>query len=141
MGGGTRYSLLFPSKLKIILDGSTHFFQEPDEAWAWLESYRTGTMGGKHVERKSTRRRGKKRHSQDSTGSQRVTIHTNQQAHQGKRVVLQGAASLIEGRSSDEGQRSGPETLDRGDFSDVGSATSVMEELLHVTPQTSDDIV
>ncbi|KAJ1187423.1 hypothetical protein NDU88_004199 [Pleurodeles waltl] len=49
---GLRYSLLFPSKLKIILDGTTHFFQEPDEAWAWLESYRAGTTCPKQVERK-----------------------------------------------------------------------------------------
>ncbi|KAJ1139071.1 hypothetical protein NDU88_005448 [Pleurodeles waltl] len=59
---GLRYSLLFPSKLKIILDGTTHFFQEPDEAWAWLESYRTGTMGTKHMECKPSQRRGKRRH-------------------------------------------------------------------------------
>ncbi|KAJ1138494.1 hypothetical protein NDU88_004877 [Pleurodeles waltl] len=30
---GLRYSLLFPSKLKIILDGARHSFQEPDEVW------------------------------------------------------------------------------------------------------------
>ncbi|KAJ1113493.1 hypothetical protein NDU88_001736 [Pleurodeles waltl] len=49
---GLRYSLLFPAKLKIISDGTTHFFQEPDEAWAWLESYRAGTISTKQVERK-----------------------------------------------------------------------------------------
>ncbi|KAJ1097487.1 hypothetical protein NDU88_002605 [Pleurodeles waltl] len=136
-----RCSLLFLSKLKIISDGTTHFFQEPDEAWAWLESYCAGTIGPKQVERKQPRRRGKRRRTRDSAGGQQVTKPTNQQAHQGKRAALQATASLMEARSSDDGQRLEPETLDRGDSTDVESMASVVKELPHVTPQTSDDIV
>ncbi|KAJ1161739.1 hypothetical protein NDU88_002220 [Pleurodeles waltl] len=46
---GLRYSLLFPSKLKVILDGTTHFFQEPDEVLAWLGAYRRGPTDIKQV--------------------------------------------------------------------------------------------
>ncbi|KAJ1203958.1 hypothetical protein NDU88_007739 [Pleurodeles waltl] len=97
-------------------DGTTHFFQEPDEAWAWLESYRGGTIGPKQVERKHPRRHGKRRHTRDSGGGHQVTKPTNQQAHQAERAALQEAASLMEMRSSDDGQRSELETLDRGDL-------------------------
>ncbi|KAJ1207558.1 hypothetical protein NDU88_002949 [Pleurodeles waltl] len=98
-------------------------------------------MGAKHIECKPPRRRGKKRHPRDSTGSQRVTKPTGQQAHQGKRAALQAPASLMEARSSDEDLGSGPEPLHKEDSSDIDSAVSVMEELPHVTPRTSDDIV
>ncbi|KAJ1143629.1 hypothetical protein NDU88_009935 [Pleurodeles waltl] len=98
-----RYSLLFPSKLKVILDDTTCFFQEPDEAWIWLESYSAGALGTKHMDCKPHQRRGKRRYPRESTGSQRVSKPTCQQAHQGKRVALQVAASLTEAKSLDEG--------------------------------------
>lgn len=29
--------LLFPAKLKVIFQGTTQFFQTPDEAWSWIK--------------------------------------------------------------------------------------------------------
>lgn len=40
---GLRYSLLLPVHLKIMLDSNTHFSDSLEEAWNWLEAYRTGT--------------------------------------------------------------------------------------------------
>ncbi|KAJ1129592.1 hypothetical protein NDU88_007959 [Pleurodeles waltl] len=106
----------------------------------WLESYRAGTTGPKQVEREQPRRRGKRRHSKDFLGDRQVTKPTRQQAHQGKRAALQ-AASLTEARSSEDGQRSDPESLNGEDSTDVESVPSVAEGLPHMTPQTSDDII
>ncbi|KAJ1139586.1 hypothetical protein NDU88_005955 [Pleurodeles waltl] len=90
-----------PALLNIILDDTTHFFQEPDEAWPWLETYRARTVGAKRTEHRSPGRRGKRRHTRDSTGGQHVTKPTRQQALQGKKAALQTAASLMEARSSE----------------------------------------
>ncbi|KAJ1144650.1 hypothetical protein NDU88_010947 [Pleurodeles waltl] len=49
---GLRYSLLYPSTLKDILDGDTYFFQEPDEVWAWVEAYHKGHTDFKQTEHK-----------------------------------------------------------------------------------------
>lgn len=34
---GIRYMLLFPVKLKVIFQDTTHFFQSPEEVWSWIE--------------------------------------------------------------------------------------------------------
>ncbi|KAJ1166401.1 hypothetical protein NDU88_006805 [Pleurodeles waltl] len=83
----------------------------------------------------------KRRHTRDSLGDRQVTKPTSQQAHQGKRAALQAVASLTEARSSEDGQRSEPESLNGEDSTDVESLSSVVEGLPHVTPQKSDDIV
>ncbi|KAJ1151473.1 hypothetical protein NDU88_004253 [Pleurodeles waltl] len=57
---GLCYFLLFLSKLKVILDGVTHFFQEPDEVWTWLEAYHKGHTVIKWMEHKQPRRWGKR---------------------------------------------------------------------------------
>ncbi|KAJ1138489.1 hypothetical protein NDU88_004872 [Pleurodeles waltl] len=138
---GLRYSLLFPSKLKMMLDGATHSFQEPDEVWTWLESYRAGSTDPKQVECKQPRCCDKRRHTKDFLGDWQVTKPTSQKVHQGKRAALQAAASLMEARSFEDGQRLEPESLNGEDSMDVESMPSVAEGLPHVTPQTSDDIV
>ncbi|KAJ1208806.1 hypothetical protein NDU88_004189 [Pleurodeles waltl] len=73
-----------------------------------LESYLAGTAGPKQVDRKQPQRRGKRRHSKDSLGDRQVTKPTRLQEHQGKRAALQAAPSLMEARSSEDGQRSEP---------------------------------
>ncbi|KAJ1175657.1 hypothetical protein NDU88_000944 [Pleurodeles waltl] len=115
--------------------------KELDEAWAWLQSYQAGTTDPKHVECKPPRRRSKRRHTRDPLGDRWVTKPTSQQAHQGKRAALRAVASLMEARSSEDGQRSEPESLFGEDSTDVDSLSGVVEGLPHVTPPTSDDIV
>ncbi|KAJ1203981.1 hypothetical protein NDU88_007762 [Pleurodeles waltl] len=41
---GITYALLFPYRLKPMVDGTIHFFQDPEEAWAWL----AGTISIRH---------------------------------------------------------------------------------------------
>lgn len=42
---------MFPACLRILLDGTTHYFDCPNDAWDWLEDYKcehpkTGSPGG-----------------------------------------------------------------------------------------------
>ncbi|KAJ1149524.1 hypothetical protein NDU88_002331 [Pleurodeles waltl] len=129
------------AKLKAILDGVTHFFQEPDEVWTWLEAYHKGHMDIKRMEHKQPRRQGKRRHARDSQKDRQVTKPMSQQAHQGKRAALQAAASLMEARSSEDGLRSEPESLNGEDTTDTESRISGLEGLPHVTPHTSEGII
>ncbi|KAJ1126416.1 hypothetical protein NDU88_004823 [Pleurodeles waltl] len=114
---------------------------EPDEVWAWLGAYRRGPIDIKQVEHRQPRRRGKRRHAKDSQKDRQVTKPTRQQARQGKRAALQTAASLTKARSSEDGQRSEPESLNGKDSTDIESMTSVTEGHPRVTPQTSVDIM
>ncbi|KAJ1154591.1 hypothetical protein NDU88_007337 [Pleurodeles waltl] len=93
------------------------------------------------MEHKQPRRRGKRRHARDSQKDHQVTKPRSQQAHQGKRDALQAAASLTEVRSSEDGLRSEPESLNGEDTTDTESRISGAEGLPHVTPQTSDGII
>ncbi|KAJ1142590.1 hypothetical protein NDU88_008904, partial [Pleurodeles waltl] len=138
---GLRYSLLFPSKLKVILDGTTHFFQEPDEVWAWVGAYRRGPTDIKQVEHRQPHRRGKRQHAKDSQKDRKVTKPTSKEACQGKRAALQAVASLTEARSSEDGRRSKPESLNGEDSTDIESMTSMTEGLPQATPLTSVDII
>ncbi|KAJ1100542.1 hypothetical protein NDU88_005624 [Pleurodeles waltl] len=138
---GLRYSLLFPSKLKVILDGNTHFFQEPDEVWALLEAYHKGSADITQMDHKQPRRRGEKRHIRVASKDLQVTKPTNQQACQGKKAALQAAASLTETKSSEDGLRSEPESQNGEDSTDTESNISGAEGLPHVTLQSLEDII
>ncbi|KAJ1180852.1 hypothetical protein NDU88_006067 [Pleurodeles waltl] len=128
------YSSMFPSKLKITPEDNTHFFQEPDEAWAWHDMYHADTDGGKNTEHKPPRRRGKRRHTRDTAENKQVTKPTQQQACQGKRVALQAAAYLAEVRNSDKELGSGLDPLDIGESTDENSVVSAIEGLPQVSP-------
>ena len=39
---GIQYALLFPARLRLMLDGESHFYSSPQEAWDWLEVHRAG---------------------------------------------------------------------------------------------------
>ena len=34
---GLKYALLFPARLRVILDNKSYFFTEPSDVWNWLE--------------------------------------------------------------------------------------------------------
>ncbi|KAJ1205813.1 hypothetical protein NDU88_001239 [Pleurodeles waltl] len=40
---GLQYSLIFPTKLRIVLDGATHNCDDPEVAWEWTKAYKAGT--------------------------------------------------------------------------------------------------
>ncbi|KAJ1163355.1 hypothetical protein NDU88_003814 [Pleurodeles waltl] len=40
---GLTYSLLFPTRLKILVNGVSFFFPEPTDAWDWVEQHRDET--------------------------------------------------------------------------------------------------
>ncbi|KAJ1142382.1 hypothetical protein NDU88_008708 [Pleurodeles waltl] len=100
-----------------------------------------GSTDLKQAERRQPRRRGKRRHTKVSLDDRRMTKPINQQASQEKRAALQAADFLTEVRSSEDGQRLEPESLNGEDSTDIESMTGVAEGLPHVMPQTSDDIV
>ncbi|KAJ1186288.1 hypothetical protein NDU88_003071 [Pleurodeles waltl] len=76
------------------------------------------------MEHKQPRRRGKRRHARDSQKDRQVTKPMSQKVHQGKRATLQAAASLMEARSSEDGLRSEPESLNGEDTTDTESRIS-----------------
>ncbi|KAJ1155998.1 hypothetical protein NDU88_008723 [Pleurodeles waltl] len=78
---GIRYALLLPSKLK-IWNGRTHFCLSPEEAWFWLESYRTGREDQNLQEPPTTRGWRKRRRSGDRPRRDRVLQPTQMQASQ-----------------------------------------------------------
>ncbi|KAJ1157449.1 hypothetical protein NDU88_010161 [Pleurodeles waltl] len=77
---------MFPSKLKIMLEGQTQFCQDPNEAWVWLETYQMGTDKAQNEEPGSSWHRGKKRRTRGLVGNTRVTKPTQQQTSQGKKA-------------------------------------------------------
>ncbi|KAJ1170011.1 hypothetical protein NDU88_001892 [Pleurodeles waltl] len=81
---GIRYALLFPSKLKIMWDGHTHFCLCPEETWSWLETYRTGKDDQNLREPPPARRRKKRSCSGDRPLRDKVLGTTKTQASQGK---------------------------------------------------------
>ncbi|KAJ1099848.1 hypothetical protein NDU88_004943 [Pleurodeles waltl] len=95
----------------------------------------------KQVEGRQPRRRGKRRHTKDSQKDRQVTKPNSQQARKGKKSALRVPASLTEARSSEDGRRSEPESLNGEDSMDIESMTGVTEGLPQVTPQTSVDII
>ena len=42
---GIQYALMFPARLRIMVDGDSRFYTEPQAAWDWLELYKSGKDG------------------------------------------------------------------------------------------------
>ncbi|KAJ1109575.1 hypothetical protein NDU88_006935 [Pleurodeles waltl] len=118
-----------------------HSEEEPDEAWMWLETYRTGTVGAKHMERRPTL----------ATWQEKTYMGFHEWPARDKAHTARGSPGEEGGASgsslTDGGEKHrwgpwvGPAFLDGGDSSDVDFVVSVMQKLPHVTPLTPDDIV
>ncbi|KAJ1160495.1 hypothetical protein NDU88_000997 [Pleurodeles waltl] len=48
---GLGYSLLFPAKLPVLANNTTHFFATPEEVWSWLEGFSGHTNRTTRLER------------------------------------------------------------------------------------------
>ncbi|KAJ1218626.1 hypothetical protein NDU88_006204 [Pleurodeles waltl] len=58
-------SLVFPAKLRIIQDGTTHFCNTPEEPWTWIEAYR---MGASHPPPKTQTRESRRKSRRKTRG-------------------------------------------------------------------------
>lgn len=83
-----KYMMLFPAHLKVIAEGKPWFFVTPDEAWVWLEGWRTA---GKR------RDRGPRQSPEQS--NERRDLPTGR----GPGSPLQGLKSLAEGGDTPSG--------------------------------------
>ncbi|KAJ1186150.1 hypothetical protein NDU88_002933 [Pleurodeles waltl] len=98
---GVRYALLFPSKLTIMWEGKTHFCQTPEEAWAWLESYKGGKDDCAGNEPSAAGHHRNRRRSKDRTVTDRLVRPTQLQVTLEQRAAIQTTASLTELPASD----------------------------------------
>ncbi|KAJ1089061.1 hypothetical protein NDU88_002214 [Pleurodeles waltl] len=138
---GIWHTLLFPLKLKIMWDGNTHFCLSPEEAWSWLETYRTGRDDQNSHELPLTRSWRKRRPSGDQPRRDRVLRPMKTQANQGKQAAIRGATSLTELPTSDKDRTSHTEAGEMEDSSDHESVVDPLGGLPHVTRQTPEDII
>ncbi|KAJ1099997.1 hypothetical protein NDU88_005087 [Pleurodeles waltl] len=136
---GIRYSLLFPSKLKIMLDGHSHLCQAPDKALAWLESHTSGLIDHDLSGPLVLQRRRKRRSSRDRVQEEGMTKPTLQQVIQEKRAALQAAASLTESGHSGREKSDNPDVPESEDASDLDSMVSTLEGAPHMMLQTTSD--
>ena len=140
-----KYALLFPARLKIMLDGKSHFFDSPSEAWSWLE-LREPTISAdsatewRRVSRKKRSPRAR-RDGKERAGPSRAP--TDSQRAKDRSALLQTTAILTQSPSNPP---SNPPATPRNSSSDTESSTSChsITSVSHgpkVTPQTADDIL
>ena len=136
-----KYALLFPARLKIMTDGKSHFFDNPPEAWSWLEQREPTISADSAMEwhRISRKRRspGARRDGRGRAGPSRAPPYS-QQARD-RSALLHTTAILTQSPAST------PATP-RSSSSDTESSASrhSITSTSHgpiVTPQTADDIL
>ena len=136
-----KYALLFPARLRVSINGKTHFFDSPVEAWSWVERYTPAALTGpvddwqrtSHKKRRPAARRG----GIDRLGPSRSPSIRQQTID--RRSALQSA---VEFTSAAEESPTTPLK------SSSDTESSVSHHSLHslslgprVTPQTADDIL
>ena len=118
---GIQYSLRFPAKLRIMLDGSTHIFFTLAEAWDWLETYkREGSQapnGGfkPHCYRKNTRR------SPSFASKPKKPNRTQTEGDKLDAILTTASITNLELLDSDNGTTTGAQSED--DASDLTSCS------------------
>lgn len=140
---GIQYSLMFPARLQVTLDGKTFFHNDPDEAWSWLETYRAGTdgKGGTREQTAETSRpyrtRRTRRRRPGTQGPS--TMQTETEKEKERSAALQAVTEISQASGATllgvtDSEKGTAET--DSDGTDAGSVT-----LPHVTPRTADEIV
>ncbi|KAJ1145146.1 hypothetical protein NDU88_011438 [Pleurodeles waltl] len=128
--------MLFPAKLKIITNNDTLFFTSPQQAQEWLDTLGTTGQGSRgrtaHPLKESCSKK-----EQPLDGSALLC----DQALQEREDTVRAAEALR--REGSTLTRSSDLQSDRESFSDGASYSSLdaMENLLRVTPGTSDKII
>ncbi|KAJ1202044.1 hypothetical protein NDU88_005847 [Pleurodeles waltl] len=125
-----------------MCDGHTLFCLSPEEAWSWLETYRTKKDDQNlHEHPHPARRQKKRRRSGDRPHRDRVLGPTKTQASQGQQTAIQAAVSLGESPASDKDKISHTDAGETEDSSDHESIMDPLGDLPHVIPQTAKDII
>ncbi|KAJ1162936.1 hypothetical protein NDU88_003400 [Pleurodeles waltl] len=131
---GIQYSLLFPARLRVILEGHTTFLQTPEEAWKWLETYmaegNTGTQLGQALRQDHRRVRRKLNRSHPRMRP------TPAQKELDRQAALEAAALLQWATSADEVSRG---ESDHQSYS-IDSDSHHSDAAPQVTPWTADDL-
>ncbi|KAJ1197173.1 hypothetical protein NDU88_001035 [Pleurodeles waltl] len=140
---GISYTLLFPSRMKLMVDGNTHFCQDPEEAWARREKYKSGMDRSQLESAENTQRRKGRRRSRSRAQRNWLTKPTPILSEEEKLLVLHAAASLTETNVSDkeEEERSDTDHDTDARLSDSDSQARTPEDYPHVMPQSSEDII
>ena len=130
-----QYALMFPARLRVIVDGTTVFFNDPKEAWSWLEHYRkgrSGTMSTKEesITSKRQRRRGLKR-------SQKAIRPTRMQAERDKKAAIRAAEGMNGQKRGTESEGGATGHTTSGSDSETTPQNGVLRG---VTPRTADDL-
>ena len=133
---GIQYSLMFPARLKVMLDGNTTFFNEPEEAWSWLELYRKGEVGPMSTKNgfKTARRPGRWGAGQTHDTRRPTRLQTEAD----KRAAIRAAEVMNVQRSGAESEGSARAVASSG--SDSESTIHQNEVLSGVTPRSADDL-
>ncbi|KAJ1169742.1 hypothetical protein NDU88_001633 [Pleurodeles waltl] len=111
------------------------------EAWSWLETYRTGKDYKNLREPLPARRRKKRRRSGVRPHRDRVLGTMKTQASQGNRAAIQAGTSLAESPTSDKDKISHTDAGETEDSLYHESVVDPLGDLPHVTPQTAEDII
>ena len=131
-----QYTLMFPARLRIMVDGNTTFFADPNEAWDWLELYKYSRDGlsASASEGKAPKRSRRKR---DNSGW-RMNRPTRSQTDQDRKAAIKVAGSLGEQRV--ETGTDGEATDHTASGAESAVAAALGETLPGVTPRTADDL-
>lgn len=132
---GLQYSRLFPARLRI----STHFCDSPEEAWDWLEAYRSGTGKSGRPLWETAGRTGLRRSQRTRRRRQEAGKPTASQTEAERMAALQAVAEL-------SGKRDMHSTVDTDsgrdkEQSDTEESETGSVSLPQVTPGTADELV
>ena len=133
---GIQYALMFPAKLKIMVDGKANFFVEPREVRDWLELYRKGRDAPPAPAQDKSEWTAPKPKRKKQVWTSRKPTRT--QSEREKRAALRAAGSLTKGKSHGDGDEDPPEQMTSGTESDPMEVLG--ETLPGMTPRSADDL-
>ena len=90
---GIKYALMFPAKLRVTLDDSTHIFFTPAEAWDWWETYKAG--GGDEVIDRSRRAEGHSKRKRSGSRRRGTKGPTQEQVKKDQQRAIKMAADHV----------------------------------------------
>lgn len=129
---------MFPACLRILLDGTTHYFDCPNDAWDWLEDYKcehpkTGSPGG---DCPATSRAAEWLRRCTRKGSSKKPTPSQTEERAG---ALRAVAGLLGSQGSTLGDEAGSPKESEGSETDASISSSV--KMPDVMPRTADDII
>ena len=140
-----RYSLLFPARLRVEAQGKTHFFEDPQHVWDWLESIGHGADSPPPEEEADSSRSAaepgrRRRPRMKRRMYPKSTPHLEQMIKE-RQESLRAAESLTVHRSPERiGTDSDTSASDKGSYATWPSSIDG-NTLPRVTPQSVDELI